>query len=57
MTQFPPVPRYDPTKDGNPFRWIVATAPKARAKRQAVLDAETARRWRERAAHWQPVEP
>jgi hypothetical protein len=30
----PPMPVHDPKKDGNPFRWIVATAPVVREVRQ-----------------------
>lgn len=45
LLRFPPVPRHDATKDGNPFTWIVATAPKVRAQRQQVLDAEAQARW------------
>lgn len=31
LLRLPPVPRFDADRDGNPFRWIVATAPKVRA--------------------------
>lgn len=31
LLRLPPAPRHDPKKDGNPFAWIVATAPKVRA--------------------------
>lgn len=31
LLRLPPVPRYDAGRDGNPFAWIVAMAPKVRA--------------------------
>lgn len=31
LLRLPPVPRFDAERDGNPFQWIVATAPKVRA--------------------------
>lgn len=33
LLRLPPVPRHDPQKDGNPFKWIVDTAPKVREQR------------------------
>mgnify|MGYP006204990445 CR=1 FL=1 len=30
LLRLPPVPRYDAERDGNPFAWIVATAPQVR---------------------------
>jgi hypothetical protein len=50
LLRFPPVPRFDPKKDGNPFRWIVATAPMVRAQRQDALDAEALKRFQDRRA-------
>lgn len=48
LLRLPPVPRFDAERDGNPFQWIVATAPKVRANvatlvqqhRQANRDSE-----------------
>lgn len=57
LLRFPPAPRYDAHKDGNPFAWIVATAPKVRAQRQDVIDNEAAKRWQERHAARLPVTP
>lgn len=34
LLRLPPVPRHDPKKDGNPFAWIVANAPKVREQRK-----------------------
>ena len=31
-----PAPRYDHTKDGNPFYWILASAQKTREEREAT---------------------
>lgn len=50
LLRFPPAPRHDPHTDGNPFRWIVNTAPKVRAQRQVLIDQEAEQRWRERNA-------
>jgi len=33
----PPLPVFDPEVDGNPYRWVVATAPLVRARRTATL--------------------
>ncbi len=55
ILRFPPVPRYDASKGGNPFAWIVATAPKVRAQHQACLDAEAQARWVIRNAARVPV--
>lgn len=38
LLRLPPAPRYDAQKDGNPFAWIVATAPKVREQHQDVMD-------------------
>lgn len=48
LLRLPPAPRHDPAKDGNPFRWIVETAPKVREQnrqlhaqhRQMMRDSE-----------------
>lgn len=56
VLRFPSAPRYDASKDGNPFRWIVATAPKVRQQRQDVMDDEALRRVLERRAA-QPPRP
>lgn len=43
LFKLPRLPQFDPDKDGNPFAWIVANAPKARAARataQAVQRAQ-----------------
>lgn len=50
-----PLPVYDATKDGNPFRWIVAVAPKVRAARQVATDEQALQRWRERNAARLPI--
>lgn len=55
ILRFPSPPRYDAQQDGNPFAWIVATAPKVRAERQKLIDAETPQRWRERNASRLPI--
>lgn len=34
--KLPPIPRFDPEQDGNPFSWIVRNAPKTRAARAAA---------------------
>lgn len=57
LHRMPAAPRYDATKDGNPFAWIVATAPKARAARQVISDAEARARWHVRNAARLPVNP
>ena len=36
LLRLPAAPRYDQDKDGNPFDWIVATAPKVRAQRSEL---------------------
>lgn len=36
LLRLPPMPRHDPTKDGNPFDWIVKHAPIVKAERQAA---------------------
>ena len=36
LLRLPASPRYDPEKDGNPFDWIVATAPKVRCMRSQL---------------------
>jgi hypothetical protein len=51
------VPRHDAAKDGNPFRWIVETAPKVRAQRQVRIDEHAHQRWLERTAARRPVAP
>lgn len=38
---FPPLPVFNPEKDGNPFAWIVRTAPKVRAERLQRVIVET----------------
>jgi hypothetical protein len=43
ILRFPPPPRYDAQQDGNPFAWIVATAPKVRAQRQVLAENEALR--------------
>lgn len=57
LLRFPPAPRFDAHTDGNPFAWIVAIAPKVRAQRQELIDAEAAKRWQERHAARLPVKP
>lgn len=39
LLRLPRLPVFDRETDGNPFQWIVKTAPKVRAQRQAVTDA------------------
>jgi len=38
LLRLPPKPVFDPAADGNPFDWIVRTAPKARAEAQAAME-------------------
>lgn len=45
MSQQPPerrLPEFDWDHQGNPFQWIVATAPRVRAQWQSVQDLERA---------------
>lgn len=37
LLQLPAVPRHDPKRDGSPFAWIVATAPKVREQRAHLI--------------------
>lgn len=37
LLKLPPMPVYDPAKDGNPFAWIAKTAPIVKAERQAAM--------------------
>lgn len=37
----PDVPRYDPTKDGNPFYWILRTAAQQRNEEEATASRLT----------------
>ncbi|MFY9479165.1 MAG: hypothetical protein WAQ08_16085 [Aquabacterium sp.] len=37
LLRLPPVPRHDPQRDGNPFAWIIATAPRVRAQQAAQV--------------------
>lgn len=37
LLRLPPAPRFDAERDGNPFQWIVATAPKVRATVATVV--------------------
>lgn len=36
LLRFPPLPTFDPAKDGNPFAWVIANAPRVKAERMAV---------------------
>lgn len=36
LLRLPASPRHDPEKDGNPFDWIVATAPEVREQRMQL---------------------
>lgn len=38
LLRLPPVPRFDPEKDGNPYQWIAQNAPMVRAKQEAVME-------------------
>lgn len=42
LLRLPPVPRYDAERDGNPFAWIVATAPKVRAHQVDLVQTHRA---------------
>lgn len=37
LLRLPPVPRHDPQRDGNPFAWIIATAPRVRAQQATMV--------------------
>lgn len=37
LLRLPLVPRFDAERDGDPFQWIVATAPKVRATVATVV--------------------
>ena len=49
-----PLPDFDPSRDGNPFAWIVRHAPTVRAARQSA--AEQARRECHDEDRWKPAE-
>lgn len=42
LLRLPPAPRHEAPKDGNPYAWIVATAPKVRAQQQAAYQQHRA---------------
>ncbi|HEY1129144.1 MAG TPA: hypothetical protein VGF12_07055 [Roseateles sp.] len=56
MLRHAPLPVFDAKKDGNPFRWVVAIAPKVRAARQHACDNQAYERWWDRAAARLPVQ-
>lgn len=43
LLRLPPAPRHEAPRDGNPFAWIVANAPKVRAQQQVVIQQHRAR--------------
>jgi hypothetical protein len=50
VPRHPPLPRFDPERDGNPFEWLLAAARRARHQRQELDEARWAERDAERRA-------
>lgn len=52
VPSYPPLPQFDPERDGSPYRWIIARAPQIRAERSAlhmaVAAARESQRWFDR---------
>ena len=57
LLRMPETPRYDAQRDGNPFAWIVKTAPLVREQRQNADDQHRLIRRIEARLYSRPVKP
>ena len=57
LLRMPKVPRFDAKRDGNPFDWIVRTAPLVREERQNADDQHRQIRRIEERLYRKPVKP